>query len=328
MQRTFVCNPNRQKMKKVFAFLFLPFFLSVSVSAQDDLAVLADQLDEAEHEPVLATFKAFRLINAQTNETAKQRNLHFNISHRFGTVFTDGNLNLNSFFGLDQAPDIRFSFDYGVTDRLQLGIGRSKGLEPYTELYDANLKYRLLWQTTDNRIPLSITGYSVAAVTGRKSSTDSFSDAYYQNQFAYRWSYVTQLIVARKFSSAFSLMLLPTWTHRNYVYYKDENDMFSLGVGGRLKFSPRAALVVDYFYNFSNYRRQEKNQEGQNVFYHPLSIGVEIETGGHVFGLTFTNAAGILENSFLPNTKSNWLDGEFRWGFNITRNFVLGQKNW
>ncbi|MCS6992159.1 MAG: DUF5777 family beta-barrel protein [Chitinophagales bacterium] len=312
-------------MKKTFVLLI---FSWGALYAQDELSVLADQLDETEAEPVLATFKAFRLINAQTNETAKAHNLHFNIAHRFGTVFTEQKLNLHSFFGLDQAPDIRFSFDYGFTDRLQIGVGRSKGLEPYTELYDGNVKYRLLWQTTDNRIPLSVTFYGVAAVTTRKSSSDSTSDAYYQDNFAHRWSYVTQIIIARKFSADVSLMLLPTWTHRNYVYYKDQNDLFSLGIGGRIKLTKRTALVADYFYNFSDYRRYETDESGKKLFYNPLSIGVEIETGGHVFGLTFTNAAGILENSFLPATKSNWLDGEFRWGFNLTRNFVLGQKGW
>ncbi|MCS6917663.1 MAG: DUF5777 family beta-barrel protein [Chitinophagales bacterium] len=310
--------------------LLLPVLLLYStwIWAQDDLAALAEELVPKESEPVLATFKAFRLINAQTNETAKERNLHFNIAHRFGTVFTDGQLNVHSFFGLDQAPDIRFSFDYGVTDRLQLGVGRSKGLEPYTELYDGNAKYRLLWQTTDDRIPVSITLYGVAAVTGRKSSSDPSSDAYYQDRFAHRWSYVSQAIIARKFSPGASLMLLPTWTHRNYVYYKDENDMFSLGIGGRIKVSNRTALIADYFYNFSEYRRQEKDDAGDLIFSNPLSLGVEFETGGHVFALMFTNAAGILENSFLPATKSSWADGEFRWGFNLTRNFVLGRKDW
>lgn len=141
-------------------------------------------------------------------------------------------------------------------------------------------------------------------------------------------SYVTQVIIARKFSPGVSFELIPSWSHRNYVDYEDENDMFSLGIGGRVKITKRMAVIVDYFHNFSEYRDNAKDSNGDKVFFNPLSIGLEIETGGHVFQLMFTNAEGILENSFLPYTRSNWADGEFRWGFNLTRNFTLGGKNW
>ncbi len=298
------------------------------VLAQEDLESFVASADPTTKEFVAATFKGFKLMNAQTNETAKKNNLHFDIAHRFGEVFVGERINLHGFFGLDQAPDIRFSFDYGITDRLQVGVGRSKGLEPYKELYDGNVKYRLLRQTTDHSMPISVTLYGVAAVSGRKSSADSTSDAYFKDHFAHRMSYVTQVILARKFSPGISVLLIPTWSHRNYVYYEDENDFFSLGLGGRFKVSRRTALVFDYFHNFSTYRNTAKNADGTKLFYHPLSLGMEFETGGHVFSLMFTNASGILENSFFPYTKSNWADGAFRWGFNLTRNFVLGKSAW
>lgn len=318
-------------MKKTvtFFFSFILLLISTSLFAQDpDLSAIVDQNSEPEtKEFVTATFKAFRLINVQTNETAKKQNLHFNIAHRFGDIAGSGG-GIQTFFGFDNAADIRFSFDYGITDRLQIGVGRSKGVDAYTQLYDGNIKYRLLRQTTDNKMPISLSLYGVAAITGRSAVVDDpTSDASFQNT-SQRMSYVTQAIIARRFSPGLSLELIPSWIHRNYVSYDDENDMFSLGVGARVKLTKRFALIADYYYNFSKYRMDAVDAEGEKIYYDPLSIGVEIETGGHVFTINFTNSTGILENCYLPFTKQNWLDGEFRLGFNIARNFVIGGKGW
>lgn len=317
-------------MKKIFTLLLClaGSLITASVSAQEtDLSALVDENSSTEErEYVSATFKGFRIINAQTNETAKKRNLYFNIAHRFGDMAGDAG-GISTFYGFDNAADIRFSFDYGISDRLQVGVGRSKGIDAYTQLYDGNIKFRLLRQTTDSKMPLSITLYGVAGITGRPASTDSTSDASFQNT-AQRMSYVSQAIIARRFTPGISVELLPTWTHRNYVSYADQNDMFSLGIGGRVKLSKRFALIADYFYNFSSYRDDAVDANGNKVYYNPLSVGVEIETGGHVFTINFTNSTGTLENLFLPFTKSNWLDGEFRIGFNIARNFVIGSKGW
>jgi len=316
-------------MKKIILATVVAFIFVTASRAQDDLSQLVDKNTQTPaKEYVSATFKGLRIINAQTNETCKKHNLQFNIQHRFGDVATDGKVNVHTFFGLDQASDIRFSFDYGITDNLQVGVGRSRGLDPYTELYDGNIKYKLLRQTTNNKMPLSVTLFGIAAVSGRASSPDTASDAYYQNNWWYRWSYVTQAVIARKFSPSISFELVPTWSHRNYVAYNDENDFFSLGIGGRVKVTKRMAIIADYYYNFSNYRQTAKNSNGDKLYYDPLSVGVEFETGGHVFQLMFTNSRGILENTYLPTTQSNWAKGEFRWGFNLTRNFAFGGKNW
>lgn len=317
-------------MKKI-SFLLLYFFAwqySALLYAQDpDLSAIVDQNSPpAEREFVTATFKGFRIVNAQTNETAKKNNLNFNIAHRFGDMAGDAG-GISTFFGFDNAADIRFSFDYGITDRLQAGIGRSKGIDAYAQFYDVNIKYRLLRQTTDNKMPLSITLYGVAGITGRPAASDSTSDASFQNT-AQRMSYVTEVVIARKFTPGFSLELLPAWLHRNYVSYEDQNDMFSLGIGARVKLAKRFALIADYYHNFSAYRTNAKDANGNKEYYDPLSVGVEIETGGHVFTINFTNSMGILENMYLPFTRSNWLDGEFRIGFNISRNFVIGGKSW
>ncbi|HYV93215.1 MAG TPA: DUF5777 family beta-barrel protein [Chitinophagales bacterium] len=308
--------------KTLYTFVILFLIARVAI-AQDDLSAIVNENTEVpKKEFVTATFKGLRIINAQTIETAKKHNLQFNVQHRFGDIGGRAG-GVHTFFGLDQAKDIRISFDYGITDRLQLGVGHSRGQEPYTELYDGSAKFKLLRQTTDSKMPLSITLFGVGAVTGRVSKTDS-SDADFHDSFSHRFSYVTQMVLARKFSPRFSFELIPSWVHRNYVPFDQKNDMFFLGAGMRLKFTKRFAFIIDYFHDF----RDPKDSTGHTILYDPLSVGVEIETGGHVFQLTFTNSTGILENTFLPFTRSNWLNGQFRWGFNLTRNFVIGGKNY
>jgi len=309
-------------MRKITFTLIIFLSITYKATAQDDLSDIVNKNSEQpKKEFVTATFKGLRIINAQSIETAKKHNLQFNIQHRFGDIAGVSG-GIHTFFGLDVASDIRFSFDYGVTNRLQLGVGRSRGVQPYKELYDGSAKFKLLMQTTDNKMPISITLFGVAVISGRKSSSDSTSDAYFEDNFAHRFSYVTEAIIARKFSPGFSFELVPAWVHRNYVSFDEQNDLFFLGAGGRLKFTKRFALVVDYYHNFM------KQVPDNPIYYDPLSVGVEIETGGHVFQLTFTNATGILENCYLPFTYSDWTQGQFRWGFNLTRNFVIGGKNY
>lgn len=311
-------------MKKITALLLFISILKFT-SAQVDLENMVDENPSDTKEFVSATFKGFKVINAQSNETAKKHNLFFNITHRFGDAATSDAK--HTLFGFDNAADIRFSFDYGLTDRLQIGIGRSKGIDPYAELYDGNIKFKLLQQTINNKMPLSVTLFAVAAVSGQTPNTDLSNDASFQN-FSQRWSYVVEAIVARKFSPSISFELLPAYLHRNYVLYGDENDVFSLGAGARVKLTKRFAIIADYYHIFSPFRMNANASDGSQLYFDPLSVGIEIETGGHVFTINFTNSRGILENSYLTATKSNWLDGEFRFGFNISRNFVLGGKKW
>ena len=314
-------------MRKAFYLLILLLVVARIAVAQDDLSDIVNKNSEQpKKEFVTATFKGLRIINAQTIETAKKHNLQFNIQHRFGDI--GGKIGgIHTFFGLDAATDIRFSFDYGITDRLPVGVGASRGLLPYRELYDASVKFKLLRQTTNSTMPLSITLFGVGAVTGAKSDTSRTSEIHFDH-FAYRVSYVTQMVIARKFTPGFSLEVVPTYMHRNYVAFDQQNDMFFLGAGARLKLTKRFAIIADYFHDFRNQYAASDTAKTNRLHYDPLSVGIEIETGGHVFQLTFTNATGILENTFLPFTTTDWSKGQFRWGFNLTRNFVIGGKNY
>ena len=305
--------------QRIFSVAIL-VLTSVVVSAQD----LSDLMgtDKPLREPVMATFKASRIINAQTVETAKHGNLFFCITHRFGECATTGAV--HTLYGFDNSSDIRFSFDYGLTKNLTLGIGRSKGTNPITELYDGTIKYRVATQTTDNHIPFSVALFGEAGVSARTKVADSSSDAAFP-KFVDRWNYVSQLVLARKFNRFVSAELIGSWSHRNFVAFGDENDFFSVGAGARVKLTKRFGITADYFYNLSKFRTDNTDSNGDKVFHNPLAVGVEIETGGHVFTINFTNSTGIEEVEFLPYTRSDWLKGEFRFGFNISRNFVLCQ---
>jgi hypothetical protein len=300
-------------MKKLYSLIFVfCLFQTLHSFAQDDLMKMLDDSAPAENTKVFATFKAIKIINAHTIETVKKRTLDFRITHRFGNV----NTGAHGFYGFDSADNIRFSFDYGITDKLMVGIGRSK----VRELLDASAKFRFLEQTTNNKIPVSVAIYGCTSLTPVKNYG-------IYDQFVHRLSYSAQLIVARKFGSVMSLEFLPTFVHRNYVEglvneYNDmeeTNDLFALGIGGRIKLNKRSAIVFDYFYTFSDYRI--KNEP--DPYYMPFSIGYEIETGGHVFHINFTNSSGIVENEYIPYSNDNWLDGGFKFGFNISRVFNL-----
>jgi hypothetical protein len=298
--------------RKIKVLLALAFILYVvpGVYAQDNLLdLLADSVADS-NQKVFATFKTTRIVNGHSIETVKKRGLDFRVTHHFGDVAGDAG-GVHTLYGMDQASDIRIAFEYGVNDDFTIGIGRSK----IGELIDGYLKYRVLSQTQDNRIPVSTTFLINSGLTPQKNVAGDY------NNPAHRFSYTYQVLIARKFNQKFSFQLMPTLLHRNYLSDgNDQHDLFSLGAGVRLKLTQRFALLADYFYTFSELR--QKNGSG---FYAPLGVGIEIETGGHVFHMFFTNNAGIVENVFIPNTTSSWLEGEFKFGFNISRTFTIGK---
>lgn len=253
---------------------------------------------------VSATFKATQIVNGATVESPAAGDLQFMIMHRFGRL----NEGAYALFGLDNAT-IRFAFDYGLTDRLALGIGRSS-LE---KVWDASFKYKILRQTW-GKMPVSVSAFGLMAHT-----TQRYSDKPYLNA-KLRTMYSSQLLVARKFSPALSLQLTPTWLHFNLVEAPaDKNDIFALGVGGRVKVSRRVSLNGEYHYLFPG---GIVSRAAPNA----VSAGVDIETGGHVFQLVFTNAQGMIPPYFIARNTGTWQRGDIYFGFNVTRNFTTGRK--
>ncbi|SDF07644.1 DUF5777 family beta-barrel protein [Chitinophaga filiformis] len=306
---------------KHISLLFLGCCLGLNTFAQESLEALVAKDEVKTHEPVIATYKSTRIIQGHSPETLKKRELDFRVAHHFGDLGGEFG-GSKTFFGMDNSADVRIAFEYGITDRLMVGIGRTKGSGSLTQLYEGLAKYKLLQQTTDDHMPLTITLFGNSVVSAMTSS-ETVSDASYFGKFTDRLSYTGQVIIARKFNRNLSLTLLPTLVHRNRVGYLDENDIFALGAGGRLKFSRRIGLLVEYFYPFRSQESKDYFKEQGRKLYNPLAVGLEIETGGHVFHVNFTNSTAILENQFIPETTTSWLQGQFRWGFNISRRFSL-----
>ncbi|MCX6183328.1 MAG: DUF5777 family beta-barrel protein [Bacteroidetes bacterium] len=239
--------------------------------------------------------------------------MDFRITHRFGDV-AGASGGVHNFYGFDNASNIRFSFDYGVTDRLQLGFGRSK----ISENLDFSVKYKFLEQL-EKHCPLSIIGYANTVLTPKKDVNNEFST------FTNRMSYSYQLVLTSKISRELSLAVLPTYIHRNMIHAAtnsangaaETNDLFSMGVMGRMKITRSLAVIAEYFYTFSDFR----SNNSATPYYMPLGVGVEIETGGHVFQINLTNTGGIVNQDFIPTSGDSWLKGQYKLGFTISRVF-------
>jgi hypothetical protein len=306
------------------AFLFLLLFLGSSpwkdAAAQDDLLSLLDAEQSKETTYTIATFKASRLINGQTIETISKNHLNFWISHRFGAVNSGF---IANFFGLDEAK-IRLGLEYGLTDRWLVGAGRSS-LE---KTYDLYTKYKVLRQS--NKMPVTVTAMAGWGINTMPSGyiMESGSPMKFNNNIE-RYSYWSQVLVARKFTEKLSLQLMPTLIHVNKVEDPSiPNQLFALGAGGRYKLSQRVTLSAEYYYTMRELEDDEDDDDGGiGGFPYPyrnaLSFGVDIETGGHVFQFHLTNARGMVEKQFIGQNVGAWDKGDIFYGFNIARTFSL-----
>jgi hypothetical protein len=294
----------------VFLVLFFTCFSSQLAFAQDDLDALLDEQEKENPKTEYTTgaYKSTRLINLHTSEKVAKGALEFRISHRFGTL--DGGA--YEFFGLDQAT-IRLGFEYGLSDRIMIGLGRNSFQKTYDGLFKADL---LRQSTGEKNIPISLTYVGTAAINTLKSNAGE------DKTFANRLAYTHQIIISKKFSEGFSFLLAPSWVHRNLVpAAEDKNDLYALGFGGRIKLTKRTSFNAEYIY-----RMPVQNSLLFNDNYNSLSIGFDIETGGHVFQLHLTNSRSMIESGFIAETSSDWLDGGIHFGFNLTREFVI-RKN-
>ena len=284
-----------------YCLILVSFLYGIVGYGQSDLLSLLE--DEETVNYTTAIFKTSRIINSHSIENTPKGILDVKISHRFGFI----NSGLYDLFGLDGAT-IRLGGDFGITDNISLGFGRSS-LE---KMYDVYGKIRLLRQCTGKRVmPVSLSYVATASI-----NTLKFEDPSASNLFQSRLFYSHQLLIARKFSEGFSLQLMPTLVHRNLVRtHAESNDVISIGIGGRQKISKRVSINMEYFYVLPDQLDpQYKNS---------LSIGFDIETGGHVFQLHFTNSTSMVYKGFIGETVGDWLDGGIHFGFNISRVFSL-----
>lgn len=286
-------------MKQFYTLLLIIFTLTANAQNIED--ILDQQLTDNQ-EPVYtdAVFKSVQLINAHTTKIPGKGELVFLISHRFGPLSSG----FSDLWGLDLAT-IRLGLEYGLSETTSIGIGRST----YKSNWDFFAKQLLLRQSDGNKsIPLTL-----GLLASMNISSDKWPDDGRKYLFAHRMNYSFQILASRKFNQSISLQLMPTYIHYNLVKTPDDsNDLFALGAGGRFKITKWMVLTGEYHYLFN------KNDSG---IHNPLSFGAEIETGGHVFQLFFTNATGIFESAYIAETTGSWLKGDIRFGFNISRTF-------
>ncbi len=302
--------------------MLLCFLLNGGVAkSQQDLLKLVDTSKNTTE--ILPTWKDTKLINVQTTKIVDPGVMEFFILHRFGNVGGEGNGGVHTFYGFDVASDIEFAFQFGVTKNFMVGISRSK----QQELIDIDAKYKVLTQKATG-MPVSLALYGDAGVSPELNSTFyDGTDSTTSHQFIDRLSYFGEAIVDRRFNDHISLELLGGIQHRNYVLYSEnytngatnENTIPFAGIGGRYMFNKHSSIVFDYYYIISQYRMNNQTIP----FYNPISIGYEVETGGHVFEINFTNAAFLNENNIIPYTRDTWTKGGFKLGFSISRVFNI-----
>jgi Membrane bound beta barrel domain (DUF5777) len=286
-----------------FLILLFSCVCFFNANAQDESLLKGLEDSTPVTQKITGAFKSTRVINAHSTEMLAKGNLDFRILHRFGFVSSG----VKQFFGLD-AASMRMSFDYGITNNITIGIGRST----FRKELDAFLKTRILQQSTGAKvIPVSFVvagGYAV--------HTEESFDIIKPN-IVDRSSYYVQTIIGRKFNSKFSMQLSPIFVHTNFpIVLTDDQDIFAFGGGLRYKVSKRMALTLDYHHHFGNLNP---------VFTNPLSLGIDIETGGHVFQLHFSNATGMNERAYITQTTGDFFKGDIRFGFNLSRIFKIGK---
>ena len=309
-------------MRKLFFVFSLLVAGATNTFAQSDslMELLGGNEANSKKEPVTATFKATRIINGSSVENLAAGVLDFRISHRFGRL----DQGAENFFGLDNATT-RLGLDYGITKWLMVGVGHST----LKKTNDGFAKIKLLSQKSHGT-PITLSYFGTIGVFTDPAPVIPAGDKY---MYSNRMSYVNQLLIARKFNDVLSLQIMPTIVHMNIVdSSKFNNNTLAIGVGGRIKLNKRIALTGEYYYRVSN---ADLLVNGQPT-YNALSVGIDIETGGHVFQLMLTNAPGMTEKSFIAQNPDSWSKGAIHFGFNISRVFTIvkpkefrgGNKAW
>ncbi len=278
--------------------LLLILCFPILALSQDNLLAEIDS-DSIVKQEINAVFKGLKIVNFESTKLMFKKQFVFTVSHRFGSIENG----FDSFFGLDDAVT-RLNFIYGLSDGLNISASRSS----FQKVYETAIKYRLI-QQEENGFPFTIVGYNSLMI-----NTALDKDNLPKLEFKHRLGYTAQILISRKISTNLSLELAPTFFHDNYVAINDQdNSQYALGLGGRYKLGKRWSLNADYGWHL--------NRASDSPFKNPLSIGVDLETGGHVFQMHFTNAQAMNTNGFLGQATGDWGDGNIYFGFNLTRVF-------
>ena len=297
---------------KILAILLILLAFSGKLLAQELMDMLKDEAPKTNY--TYATFKTTRVVLGQSIESPASGTLQSVIEHNFGAI----NSGAYNFWGLDYS-NIRLGFEYGINNWLSVGIGRSS----YQKTFDGSLKAKILRQSTGKtNTPISVSFYGATFYRTEKWTPSDPNRTYYSSS---NLSYIAQILIARKFSNSLSVQLTPTYIHKNFVKYRtDRNDLLSIGIGGRYKYSQRSSVNAEYFYQIPGFVNSFKSSTGEKAKYNNcLSVGVDIETGGHVFQIRLTNAARVMERAAISETEGKWTKGDIMLGFTINRVFTI-----
>jgi len=283
-------------MKQFLTSIFL--ICSFILFSQEDLL---SEIDTDSETPVYASavFKGLKVINFESTKLVAKGGFNFIVSHRFGTV-KNGFQNL---FGLDEAVT-HLNFVYGISDNLNISASRNSN----QKIYELATKFRLLKQQA-SKMPFTVVGY-----TSILANTALDTDNLPKLEFKHRLSYVAQLLISRKINNELSLIVSPTFFHDNYVIDDfQDNSQYGVGFGGRYKLGTRWSLNMEYGVHL--------NRSDNSLYTNPFSIGVDLETGGHVFQLHFTNSQSMNTNGVFGTSTGDWSDSDVYFGFNLARSF-------
>ena len=282
---------------KFYKWTIVLLLASCMTYAQDDLLEEIDKQDSLQKAE--AAFKGLKIVNFESTKLVNKKEFYVLIAHRFGSIKNG----FEDFFGLDFA-NTRLQLIYGFTDGFNLSISRHS----FNKTYEMNAKYNLVRQRAN--FPVTLVGYSQGAINTLIEEELILREV----EFSDRMSFTQQILISRKFNEKLSLALMPSYFYEGYVEYEPQDqNQFSLGIGGRYKVGKRWSINVDYGWHL--------NRADGSPFVNPLSIGVDIETGGHVFQLMFSNAQPTFESGFLGNATGDWGEGDIFFGFNLSRVF-------
>lgn len=279
-------------------FTILGLFFGCFVFSQNNLLDEISSESSYKDEFEMPAFKAMKVVNNQSTKLAQKGDLYLYVGHRFGTIKGG----VESLFGLDYA-NTKIEILYGLINQVQVGFSR----ESFKKTYNLHVKYGIKSQTTS--FPLSITSYNSVNL-----DTSLDENQYPNLNFNERYVYISQLLISRRFNDNFSFQLAPSIVKYNFLTNQFKNDFnYILNYGSRLKISKRSSFNIDY----SHHLNRLNNSEEKNV----LSLGIDMETGGHVFQLLFSNTQASDEAGVLTGAEGNWIKGDIFFGFNILRVF-------
>jgi hypothetical protein len=290
-------------MKRYLLFLLL--LSTLSLSAQDE---------------VVRIFNDTRVVNAQSADVLNKRQLDVRIGHRFGDLLGDSG-GWATFYGLENVADVMIGADYGLLDKLTIGAFRTKGGNGLSQLINGTAKYRIIHQKEENPASFTVTALGIFTVSTMQKSDSPEALNFFENP-THRMSYAVQLLLGKRLNDRVSIQVTPGFVHRNIVRFGDTNDTFTIGGAARFQLTKVVGLIVDTTLPL-NGEQSPITRSAESEFTLPLGVGVEFNTGGHIFQVNLTNARGMMETDYIPNTTSDWLEGEFRLGFTISRLFNI-----